>query len=75
MMKRSDPIDFHPLRDPWLLGDVLARYRLPPGTTFEEARGWAADYLHDHPGTAVEMRLDRDKSLRVTVFEVWVPAV
>ena len=57
------------------LGDVLAVHTLPAGTTIEAARGWAEAYMWDHLGTAVAMRVEKDASVRVTVFDVLVPDV
>lgn len=52
------------------LGDVLAQYTLPAGTTFDEAAGWADAFIRGHPGTAVAVQLKKDTTVRVTVFEV-----
>jgi hypothetical protein len=52
------------------LGDVLANYTLPAGTTFDEACGWAEAFIRDHPGTAVKMHQEKDTSVQVTVYEV-----
>ena len=56
------------------LGDVLSLYTLPAGTTFDEAAGWAAAFIHDHPGTAVAVQLRKDTTVLVTVFELLIPA-